>query len=145
MWLLKTEPRTYSFEDLERDGKATWDGVANPVAQKNLGEMRVGDRVIVYHTGTVRAAVGEARVTRAAYPDPKDPQGGLVVVDLAPVGRLPRPVALPEIKADPRFAESPLLRIGRLSVVPLTREQWDVFTTGAPAAAAAGKKGKARA
>ncbi len=124
MWLLKTEPSMYGYGDLERDAKAVWDGVTNPVALKNLKAMKVGDRAVVYHTGDEKAAVGIAEVTRAAYPDPKAGDPGLVVVDIKPVGRLPRPVGLGEIKAMKTFAQSPLVRQGRLSVVPLTAEQW---------------------
>lgn len=123
MWLLKTEPGTYAFEDLEREGKAVWDGVANPVALKNLRAMKVGDRVVVYHTGRQKAAVGLAEVTRAAYPDPRRAEARLVVVDLIPLRRLARPVGLAELKAHPAFAGSSLLRQGRLSVVPLTASQ----------------------
>ena len=124
MWLLKTEPSEYSFEDLERAGRAVWDGVMNPVALKNLRAMKKGERVIVYHTGDQRAAVGVAEVTREAYADPKRRNTRLVVVDLVPVARLPRAVTLKEIKAMPLFSDSPLVRQGRLSVVPLTATQW---------------------
>lgn len=126
-WLLKTEPGTYSYDDLEREGKAVWDGVTNPVALKNLKGMAVGDKVFVYHTGDERQVVGEAQVTRAAYPDPKAPR--LAVVDLKPVRRLPKPVTLAEMKDDSTFAESPLVRQGRLSVVPLTAEQERAIAT----------------
>jgi predicted RNA-binding protein with PUA-like domain len=124
MWLLKTEPSTYSYADLERDQKTVWDGVTNPVALKNLRAMQVGDRAIIYHTGDEKAAVGVAEVTVAAYPDPKAGNPRLVVVDLKPLARLPRPVTLAEMKAMPSFAQSPLVRQGRLSVVPLTAPQW---------------------
>ena len=124
MWLLKTEPGSYSYEDLERDGQTTWDGVTNPVALKNLRAMKVGDAVVVYHTGGERAAVGLAEVARAAYPDPRKEDSRLVVVDLVAKGRLPREVGLDEIKSMPVFADSPLVRQGRLSVVPLTAAQW---------------------
>ncbi len=124
MWLLKTEPSEYSFEDLERAGRAVWDGVTNPAALRNLRAMKKGDRAIVYHTGDEKSAVGLAEVTREAYPDPKGKHPRLVVVDLKPLGRLPRPVSLREIKAMPIFAETPLVRQGRLSVVPLTAPQW---------------------
>ena len=124
MWLLKTEPGTYSFDDLEREGRARWDGVTNPVALRNLRAMKKGDRLLVYHTGDERAVVGQAEVAREAYPDPKAKDGRLVVVDIAPRGRLARPVTLAEMKAMPEFAESPLVRQGRLSVVPLTATQW---------------------
>jgi predicted RNA-binding protein with PUA-like domain len=124
MWLLKTEPGAYAYDDLEREGRALWDGVKNPAAQRNLREMKAGDRVLVYHTGDEKAVVGEAEVVREAYPDPKYPTGKLVVVDLEPRGRLARRVTLAEIKEIAAFAESPLVRQGRLSVVPLTAAQW---------------------
>jgi predicted RNA-binding protein with PUA-like domain len=124
MWLLKTEPGDYGYDDLEREGRARWDGVRNPAAQRNLRAMKAGDRVLVYHTGDEKAVVGEAVVVREAYPDPKYPAGKLVVVDLEPRGRLARKVTLADIKEIASFAESPLVRQGRLSVVPLTGEQW---------------------
>ncbi|HET7294580.1 MAG TPA: EVE domain-containing protein [Vicinamibacteria bacterium] len=127
MWLLKTEPSEYSFADLERAGRTVWDGVTNPVALRNLRAMRKGDRAIVYHTGDEKSAVGVAEVTREAYPDPRGKNPRLVVVDLKPLGSLPRPVTLREIKAMPIFAQSPLVRQGRLSVVPLTAPQWKAF------------------
>jgi predicted RNA-binding protein with PUA-like domain len=127
MWLLKTEPSTYSYEDLEREGKAVWDGITNPVALRNLKAMKAGERAIVYHTGDEKAAVGVAQITRAAYPDPKAKDAKLVVVDLEPVKRLPRAVSLAEIKSMAAFADSPLVRQGRLSVVPLTPEQWKLL------------------
>jgi predicted RNA-binding protein with PUA-like domain len=128
MWLLKTEPSSYAYDDLERDKRATWDGVKNPVALRNLRAMKEGDAALIYHTGDEKAVVGTALVVRAAYPDPtsKDPRS--VVVDLTPAGRLPRPVTLAEIRQLPAFADSPLLRQGRLSVVPLTKEQWNALT-----------------
>ena len=126
MWLLKTEPGEYSYDDLEREGRARWDGVTNPAALKNLRAMKQGDRVLVYHTGDERAAVGEAVVVGAAYPDPKAGDARLVVVDLEPRGRLARPVPLAELKALDAFADSPLVRQGRLSVVPLSAAQWQL-------------------
>lgn len=126
MWLVKTEPGTYGYDDLEREGGTRWDGVTNPVALRNLRAMKAGDRVVVYHTGEEKAAVGLAEVTREAYADPKNPR--LPVVDLAPRGRLPRPFTLAEMKALPAFADSPLVRQGRLSVVPLTSEQMRAIT-----------------
>ena len=124
MWLLKTEPGEYSWDDLEREGRARWDGVANPVALRNLRAMKKGDRVLVYHTGGEKAVVGTAEVVREAYPDPKAKDERLVVVDLEPRGRLARKVTLAEIKAMPDLEGSPLVRQGRLSVVPLTAPQW---------------------
>ena len=128
MWLLKTEPGTYGYDDLEREREARWDGVTNPVALRNLRAMKAGDRVVIYHTGAEKAAVGLAEVTREAYPDPANKR--LPVVDIAPRGRLPRPVTLAEMKALPAFAGSPLVRQGRLSVVPLTGEQLRAITGG---------------
>jgi predicted RNA-binding protein with PUA-like domain len=124
MWLLKTEPAEFAYADLERDGKAVWDGVTNPVALRNLRAMKAGDRVIIYHTGGEKAACGLAEVTREAYPDPKSKNPRLVVVELKARGALKRAVTLAELKAMPIFADSPLVRQGRLSVVPLTAQQW---------------------
>ncbi len=124
MWLLKTEPTEYSYADLEKQGRATWDGVTNPVALKNMRSMKAGDRAFIYHTGGEKAAVGVAEVTRAAYPDPKAKDPKIVVVDIRPLGRLARPVALAELKGLALFEQSPLARQGRLSVVPLTAAQW---------------------
>jgi predicted RNA-binding protein with PUA-like domain len=124
MWLLKTEPSAYGYGDLEREGRTVWDGVKNPVALRNLRSMKEGERAFVYHTGAEKAAVGLAEVVRAAYPDPKRKDARLFVVDLKAAGRLPRPVTLAEIKALPVFKDSPLVRQGRLSVVPLTPAQW---------------------
>lgn len=122
-WLLKTEPSEYSFADLQKAGKAVWDGVRNPVALRNLRAMKSGERVVVYHTGDEKAAVGLAEVVREAYPDPKKKNEKLVVVELRAGKPLARPVTLAEIKAHPAFAQSPLVRQGRLSVVPLTAAQ----------------------
>jgi predicted RNA-binding protein with PUA-like domain len=122
-WILKTEPSTYSFDRLVEERKTVWDGVSNPVALRHLREMAVGDQVMIYHTGDVKAVVGLARITRAAYPDPKDPK--LVVVELEAGNRLPRSVTLASIKADPAFADLALVRMGRLSVVPVKPEQWN--------------------
>lgn len=127
MWLLKTEPSSYGYDDLERDRRTVWDGVTNPVALRNLRAMQEGDAVLVYHTGDERAVVGTARVARAPYArQAKDAKEGWVI-DLEATGRLPRAVPLSELKAMPVFAESPLVRQGRLSVVPLTKEQWNAL------------------
>jgi len=128
MWLLKTEPTAYGYGDLEREGRAAWDGVSNPAALKNLRGMKEGDGVVIYHTGDERAAVGLAEVVRAAYPDPKKGDPRLVVVDVVPRGGFRRPVTLDEIKSLALFKESPLVRQGRLSVVPLTAAQWKALT-----------------
>jgi predicted RNA-binding protein with PUA-like domain len=117
-WLLKTEPGTYSFARLVREKKAVWDGIRNPEARNNLRAARKGDLALVYHTGSERAVVGIARITRAAYPDPTD--ADWVAVDLAPVRALEHPVGLDVIKADGRLADFVLVRRGRLSVVPVS-------------------------
>ena len=123
-FVFKTEPSEYSFADLQAKGSGVWDGVRNPVALRNMRAMKKGDRVFVYHTGSEKAVVGIARATSAAYPDPKAPPGSsLVVIDLAPFAPLKAPVTLATLKADPEFSESPLVRQGRLSVVPLTAKQ----------------------
>lgn len=121
-WLVKTEPSVYSFEDLQREKRARWDGVSNPVALKHLRAMAPGDEVLVYHTGDVKAAVGLARVASAPYADPKNPK--LAIVDLEVVRPLAQPVTLAAVKADPTFAEFALVRIGRLSVMPVPAPLW---------------------
>jgi len=126
-WLVKEEPEHYSFEQFVNDGSTVWSGVKNPVAQKNLRAMKKGDRVFYYHTGKEKAIIGTARVTTAAYPDPKDRSGKLVVVELAPDKKLKRPVTLAEIKASGAFADFALVRIPRLSVMPVTEEQWEAI------------------
>ena len=123
-WLLKTEPDEYSFADLVRDGQAPWDGVRNPRAQAHMRAMALGDRCVIYHTGRELAAVGLAEVVRAAYPDPADPSGRWCLVDVRALGPLARPVPLATLRADPRFAASPLLHQPRLSVVPLGAAEW---------------------
>jgi predicted RNA-binding protein with PUA-like domain len=133
MWLLKTEPSDYSYDKLEKAGRARWDGVRNPAAIRNLGAMKAGERVLVYHTGDEKAVVGEAEVVREAYPDPKYPEGKLLVVDIEARGRLARPVTLAEIKALAEFRTSPLVKQGRLSVVPLTAAQWKAIEARARA------------
>lgn len=123
-WILKTEPSTYSFDDLARQKTAVWDGVKNPLALKHLRAMQPGDEVLIYHTGSEKAAVGLARVTKAAYPDPKQKDPKLVVVDLKAEAKLPAPVTLAAVKADPAFRDLALVRMPRLSVVPATTAQW---------------------
>lgn len=123
-WLLKTEPADYSFADLERDGSTVWDGVRNNTALKYIRTMHPGDQVLIYHTGDERQIAGLAEVTSEPYPDPEAGDEKLVVVDLRSLRRLPRPVSLATIKADARFSDFALVRQGRLSVVPVTEEQW---------------------
>lgn len=121
-YLLKTEPDVYSFSDLEHDGETVWDGVANPQAVKNLREMKPGEKLVIYHTGGVRTAVGTATVVSVDARDPKVP---LVRIRC---GKPIAPKTLDEIKAEKLFADSPLLRQGRLSVAPLTDAQYKWLT-----------------
>lgn len=123
-WLLKTEPSTYSFDDLLRERRTTWDGVRNNLALSHLRGMKPGDRALIYHTGAEKAVVGIARVASMPYPDPGHDDPKLVVIDLEPEARLDQPVPLAAIKADPAFADFPLVRLGRLSVMPVTTEHW---------------------
>ena len=123
-WIVKTEPSTYSYDDLARQKTAVWDGVKNNLALKHLREMQPGDRVLVYHTGDEKAVVGTAQVVSAPYPDPKQKDPKLAVVDLRAVERLPQPVPLAEIKKDRAFADLALVRIGRLSVMPASADQF---------------------
>jgi predicted RNA-binding protein with PUA-like domain len=127
-WLLKTEPDDYSYADLERDGSTRWDGVRNAAALLHIRRMRPGDGAVIYHTGGVKAAIGLAEVTSEPYADPEVDDPRRTVVDVRAAGRLPAPVTLASLKADARFAESPLIKIGRLSVVPLTDEQYAAIT-----------------
>ena len=123
-WLFKTEPSAYSWQQLERDRRAVWDGVKHALALKHLAAVAEGDEVLVYHTGDEKAAIGIARVTRGAYPDPKQKDAKLVVVDLEAERALPRPVTLAEMRANARLAGFDLLRLPRLSVMPVSAAQW---------------------
>lgn len=123
-WLLKTEPTTYSYADLERDKKAVWDGVSNPVALKNIRAMSKGDLAFVYHTGDEKAIVGIAEITSGPYPDPKQNDERLAVVELKPKKKLKNPVTLAAVKARKEFAPWELVRVPRLSVMPVSPEQW---------------------
>ena len=123
-WLVKTEPSTYSYDDMARAATAVWDGVKNPVAIRNLKAMHPGDQVLVYHTGDEKAVVGWATVVSAPYPDPKKDDPKLFVIDLKAHRRLPKPVTLAQIKADKAFVDLPIVRQGRLSVSPVTAPQW---------------------
>ena len=123
-WLLKTEPDCYSWDELVRDKSTVWDGVSNALALKHIRSMKKGDLALVYHTGDQRAAVGIAEVQSDPYPDPKEGNEKLAVVDLKPKRKLPQPVTLSDIKADPAFAGWDFLRIGRLSVVPVPEPMW---------------------
>jgi predicted RNA-binding protein with PUA-like domain len=123
-WLLKTEPSDYSIDDLERDAGTVWDGVSNNAALKHIREVAKGDRALVYHTGGERAAVGIARVTSDPYPDPRGDDPRLVVFDVEPERRLPEPVTLAAVKAEPAFEGFDLVRLPRLSVMPVPPEHW---------------------
>jgi predicted RNA-binding protein with PUA-like domain len=123
-WLVKEEPTHYGFDEFVKDRKAVWSGVRNALAQRHLRSIKKGDRVLYYHTGDEKAVVGIAKAVSSAHPDPEDGSGRYVAVDLVPVARLPRPVTLAEIKADPAFADFLLVRISRLSVMPVTDAQW---------------------
>lgn len=122
-YLLKSEPDAYSFADLERDRETVWDGVTNPVALKHLRDMKSGDKLVLYHTGTERQVVGTATVTSVDAEDPKNPR-----VTIKAGKRLPEPRTLADIKSHKLFSASPLVKQGRLSVVPLTAEQYEWLT-----------------
>jgi predicted RNA-binding protein with PUA-like domain len=123
-WLLKTEPDCYSWDQLVADKKTRWDGVTNALALKHIRNMKKGDTAFVYHTGDERAVIGIAEVLSAAYPDPKAESDRIVVVDLKPLKKLKNPVTLDAIKSDPTFAGWELVRISRLSVMPVPPAMW---------------------
>jgi predicted RNA-binding protein with PUA-like domain len=122
-WLFKQEPSTYSYAQLEKDGRTAWDGVANNLALKHLRSVKKGDRALFYHTGDEKQAVGVMDIVSDPYSDPRDSK--LVVVDVRPAFRLTRPVTLEQIKNDPAFAGWELVRISRLSVMPVPDRLWD--------------------
>jgi predicted RNA-binding protein with PUA-like domain len=128
-WLFKEEPSNYSFDAFVKDKKTVWSGVRNPVAQKHLHAVKKGDNIFYYHTGDEKSVVGVARALRDAYPDPDDTSGKAAVVDIEPVRKLNRPVTLAEIKADDRFKTFPLVRISRLSVMPVSDAEWKRIET----------------
>jgi predicted RNA-binding protein with PUA-like domain len=123
-WLFKEEPANYSFDAFVGDARTVWSGVKNPLAQKHLHAVKKGDRIFYYHTGGEKAIVGIAVAKGDAYADPGDPSGKQAVVDIVPVKKLPRPVTLAEIKADPAFEGFALVRMARLSVMPVSDAQW---------------------
>ena len=126
-WLFKEEPSNYSFDALTQDKRTVWSGVKNPLAQKHLHGVKKGDRIFYYHTGNEKAVVGIAKALGDAYTDPKDKTGRLAVVDVGPVRKLQRPVTLGEIKADSAFKTFALVRISRLSVMPVSDDEWDAI------------------
>ena len=127
-WLVKEEPDHYGYDQLERDRKTVWAGVRNPLAQKHLRGIRKGDRIFYYHTGREKAVVATARAISDAYPDPSDASGKLYAFDLAPDHKLAQSVSLAAIKADRAFASFPLVRMSRLSVMPVTDAEWKRIT-----------------
>jgi len=124
-WLMKSEPHSYSWDELVRDGGTEWDGVRNPAARLHLRAMKVGDEGLFYHSGDDKAAVGIMRITREGAPDPKDPNW--VSVAVAPVRPLAKPVTLKAMKAEPRLAKLEMIRQSRLSVSPVRDEEWAVL------------------
>ena len=123
-WLFKTEPTAYSWDQLERDRRTVWDGVKNALALKHLAGVAKGDEVLVYHTGDEKAVIGVAEVVRGAYPDPKQKEARLVVVELAAGKRLAKPVPLAAMRTNRKLAGFDLLRLPRLSVMPVSAAQW---------------------
>ena len=123
-WLFKEEPSNYSYDALVRDGKTTWTGVRNPLAQKHLRSVAKGDRIFFYHTGAEKSVVGIMKAASDAYPDPADTTGKLYAVDVVPVKKLAQPVTLAAIKADKAFVTFPLVRLSRLSVMPVDEQEW---------------------
>jgi len=123
-WLFKEEPTHYSYDDFVKDKGTVWSGVKNPVAQRHLHAVKKGDRVFYYHTGDEKAVIGVAKAASDAYPDPNDKAGKLVTVDVVPGKKLKRPVTLAEIKARAFFEDFPLVRISRLSVMPVSDREW---------------------
>ena len=123
-WLFKEEPAHYSFDALVKDKKTVWSGVKNPLAQKHLRSVKKGDAIFFYHTGNEKAVVGIAKALGDAYADPKEQSGKLAVVDVGPVKKLARPVTLAEIKSDSAFKDFALVRISRLSVMPVSNAEW---------------------
>ncbi len=134
-WLVKEEPSHYNFDQFLRDGTTTWSGVRNALAQKHLRTMQVRDRVFYYHTGNEKAVVGTARVASPPVPDPADANGKLFLVELVAEQALPRSVSLAAIKADASFRDFALVRLPRLSVMPVTDAQWNKIVSMADATA----------
>jgi predicted RNA-binding protein with PUA-like domain len=124
LWLCKQEPSCYSYDDLERDKSTVWDGVTNPLARIHLRKMKPGDRVLFYHTGKEKSVVGEMEVASEPRPDPESHDDSAVVIEMRPVRKLKNPVSLKTIKSDKALADWDLVKISRLSVVPVTEAQW---------------------
>jgi predicted RNA-binding protein with PUA-like domain len=132
-WILKTDSEVYPFEQLQQEHRAVWDGISNPVALRHIRSMAPGDRLMIYHSGGTKDIVGLAKVVSQPYPDPKQPDGKLTVVDIEAGSRLPHPVSLASIKADPAFSDLPLVRQPRLSVIPVPENLWNRLLTMAGA------------
>ena len=126
-WLFKEEPTHYGYDSLVKDKRTVWSGVKNPLAQKHLRSVKKGDRIFYYHTGDEKSVVGIAKALGDAYADPQDKTGKQSVVDVAPVKKLAQPVTLASIKADAAFKTFPLVRISRLSVMPVSDDEWDAI------------------
>lgn len=126
-WLFKTEPEDYSFEDLERDKKTVWDGVSNNLALKNLREVRLGDEILIYHSGSEKAIVGIAEAISDPYPDPNEQDDKVVVVNIKPKRKLTRQLTLSDIKSIAELSDFDLIRLPRLSVMPVTLPQWQIL------------------
>ena len=126
-WLFKTEPSVYSYQQLEKDKKTVWDGVANNLALKNLKDIKKGEQIFIYHTGDEKAAVGVARALGGAYPEPEKDDPKMLVVDIEPVRALKRPVRLAEVKAHPKLKNFDLVRNSRLSIMKVSDEQWGIM------------------
>jgi predicted RNA-binding protein with PUA-like domain len=126
-WLVKSEPSSYAWERLVKEGRAHWDGVRNHQAAANLKAMKVGDRVFFYHSNEGLAVVGIAEITKTAYPDPSDKTGKFVMVDLKPVTALKQPVTLADIKVEPKLKDIALIRQSRLSVMPIEAAAWTLI------------------
>ena len=124
-WLVKQEPESYSFETFQKEGKTDWTGVRNFTARNNLKEMKPGDKVFYYHSGEERAVVGLAKVSKAAFPDPTADEGSWVAVELEAGKAVKNPVTLAAIKANKKLADMKLVKLSRLSVSPVTKEEWD--------------------
>jgi predicted RNA-binding protein with PUA-like domain len=127
-WLLKSEPSSYSWDRLVKDGRTHWDGVRNYQAANNLKAMKRADRAFFYHSGENPAIVGVVEIVNEAYPDPSDKEGRFVMVDVRPLDAVKTPVALAAIKSEPKLAQMALVRQGRLSVVPVSAEEWRILS-----------------
>ena len=128
-WLVKTEPEEYSFDDLIKDGKVVWDGVRNYQARNNLKLMKKGDNVLVYHSGKTKEIIGIAEVTKEHYPDPKDKTNTWVVIEIVPIKKMKHSFTLEEIKKEKLLLGLPLLKQNRLSVMPVTKEEFNILTS----------------